>query len=82
MYKTAISYKSSCIIRKKFVIIPNRKLTVNKRLTNIKPKATSFTGVETNTIVYYVSKSIYLFTMFYCGLNYIYYKKFNDKNDK
>jgi hypothetical protein len=43
----------------------------------IKPRAIPIEQITETS--YFIGKNILLFTMFYCGLNYLYYKKINDK---
>lgn len=78
---------TTCIVRRN---VGNR-VSMNKPGTRpsvrviMPPVKVSPMPIETMT--YYVGKSIILFTMFYCGMNWLYYKKLNeeierDENDR
>jgi hypothetical protein len=68
--------------------ITRNHVVTNRRFSNLRPKTYMSRSVKCNTGIYeninivsfYVGKSIMLFTMFYCGLNYFYYKEQHEKN--
>ena len=58
------------------LVQPRRQVTHAKKIV---PRSSPL-PIETAT--YLVGKGIILFTMFYCGLNWLYYKELNKKNDE
>lgn len=68
------------MIRIPYKPLPIRPITVPviRRRITLRPKAISSEIVT--DIPYFISKSIILFTMFYYGLNYFYYKNINKKD--
>ncbi len=65
-------------------------IVAKRRFSNLRPQTYITRSVKCktglyeniNVVTYYVGKSIMLFTMFYCGLNYFYYKEQHDKKNK
>ena len=58
---------------------PYSCVTSNRR-TKVITNAINF--YDFNEVSYYVGKSIILFTMFYCGLNWMHYRDLRKKNDR
>ena len=50
-----------------------------KRTVSMSPPKVSMLPIE--TVTYLVGKGVILFTMFYCGLNWLYYRELNKQND-
>lgn len=85
--------KSSSITPKRFHrVVPSNTLKLPSIITKkIKyPQATTIemiNSIATNPAIHYTAKSILIFTMIYCGLNYMMYREVNreiedDNNNK
>lgn len=78
------------LLRSRVVTIPYPKVTVQLRNPNLQIAKSSWTelGRVLEYDTYIIGKGIMLFTMFYCSLNWLHYRKINkeleemDKKDK
>ena len=62
------------------ILLRPRYIPSRKHIKIIKPRALPIEQIT--EVSYFVGKNILLFTMFYCGLNYLYYKEQNKKDKK
>lgn len=76
--KKPIIYRNIC---KQRTIAPIRMPPV--RNVNIKPCRVSPDILDTvNTSVYFIGKSVVLFTIFYCSMNWVYYRRMRKDMEK
>lgn len=77
-----LRFKRQCIgyINKKVDFKVNLPIITRIRPRNITARAINL--YDFNEVTYYTGKSIILFTMFYCGMNWTHYRDLRKKDDE
>lgn len=69
-----------CPVNVTRTLVPSPR-KVNLLVKSPPPRALMWNGVDVEQASYFVGKSITLFTIFYCGLNWVHYRELRKKQD-